>query len=592
MNKAIALLLVLCLFLSLAACGGAASSEAAASSGQEAPSEEETALAEEAAEEPAEEAAEEPAEEVAAEESTEESAEEPAEEAEAEPEVELLPSLEYPVADGDVTFKMLQIYNPNASAVYGNTMDYSSALTYADLAAATGINIEFKMLSEASFSTQIDLIIASGDTPDFYGRSMGSYDSKLQAAIEDEVLIDVLPLLEENAPDIWNLMLKDPDWKSQLLNNDGTMCTLASYTIPNTGSGPFIRGDWLRALNLEVPHDLDSLTEVLTAFKSEYNCPLTLLVDSDLGSVLDQCFNMSAMGFNFFSFQQTAPNSHEVICSLCTDDYIAYLNTLHEYYDKGIINGDFFSTSKNAGNFEEKYINGLSGVWKDDAKYTYNNQAAARENDPNWEAVPFVFDKEDYHLSQAQTSGGVGMTRLYLSASCEDPELALQFVNYGFTDEGALLVQAGREGTTYTVENGKLSYTDLIINNPDGWTSSQAAYVYLTDAWMPTRQIQEVFDMAYDEPTLEAYHLWTNAYDGDDSMSIPMDCRLNADEMTEVFTLMSDCLTLFSENAAKVILGDLDEAGYRDVIEAAGGQGLTRITEIYQGAYDRYLSEQ
>ena len=97
--------------------------------------------------------------------------------------------------------------------------------------------------------------------------------------------------------------------------------------------------------------------------------------------------------------------------------------------------------------------------------------------------------------------------------------------------------------------------------------------------------------MAYDDQTLEAYHLWTNAYDGDDSMSIPMDCRLNSEESSEVFTLMADCLTLFSENAAKVILGDLDEAGYRDVIATANDQGLTRITEIYQQAYDRYLSE-
>jgi len=198
---------------------------------------------------------------------------------------------------------------------------------------------------------------------------------------------------------------------------------------------------------------------------------------------------------------------------------------------------------------------------------------------------------EDYHLSMASTSGGVGMTQLYISTSCEEPELALQFVNYGYTQEGGLLIQAGVEDVTYTRDDdGKMSYTDLIINNPDGWTSSQAAYVYLTDAWMPTVQLEEVYNMAFSEETLAAYDTWTNAYAGDDSMSIPMDCQLNGEEMTEVFMLMSDCLTLFSENAAKVILGDLDEAGYRDVIDMAMDQGLARITEIYQGAYDRYLA--
>lgn len=80
------------------------------------------------------------------------------------------PTLSYPVGDGEETFRMLQVYNPNASAVYGNEGDYSTALTYQTLAEKTGVNIEFKKLAEASFSTQIDLIIAIGDTPDFYGK--------------------------------------------------------------------------------------------------------------------------------------------------------------------------------------------------------------------------------------------------------------------------------------------------------------------------------------------------------------------------------------------------------------------------------------
>ena len=305
------------------------------------------------------------------------------------------PTLSYPVGDGEETFRMLQVYNPNASAVYGNEGDYSTALTYQTLAEKTGVNIEFKMLAEASFSTQIDLIIASGDTPDFYGRSLGSYDSKLQAAVEEEVVIDILPLVEENAPDLYALMEKDPDWKTKLTNSDGTICKIASYTLPKTTDGPFIRKDWLDHLGLDAPTDLDSLTNVLEAFKSEYNCSMPLLLDSDLGSVLDQCFNMQSMGFNFFNFQQDAPNSGKVICSLVTDEYIRYLLTLHDYFEKGLITSDFLNISKNAGNLEACYIDGNSGVWKDDAKYTYNNAISAREANPEWDAVPFNFDKSN-----------------------------------------------------------------------------------------------------------------------------------------------------------------------------------------------------
>ena len=39
------------------------------------------------------------------------------------------------------------------------------------------------------------------------------------------------------------------------------------------------------------------------------------------------------------------------------------------------------------------------------------------------------------------------------------------------------------------------------------------------------------------------------------------------------------------------VTGQLDEAGYRAVIEQAKGMGLDRMTELYQAAYDKYLEE-
>lgn len=499
--------------------------------------------------------------------------------------------ISYPIADGDVTFTMLQVYNPDATVVYGSTGDYSDAETYQDIADATGVNIEFNMLAEATFSTQIDLIIAGGDTPDLYGRSIGSYDSRVMQAVDDGVVIDIMPLVEENAPDLYALLESDDYWKTQLLNSDGSICKIAGYNLSKVTEGAFIRGDWLEELNLEVPTNLEELTSVLEAFKTEYDCSLALLLDADLGSALDYLFNFKAMGFKDFNFMQDAPNSKKLIASITSDAYIDYLLTLSDYMKKGIITSDFLNTSKDNGNLETLYISGNSGVWRDDAKYTYNNAYAALDKNPNWVALPIAFDKTDYHVNDVGNGGGVALTVVYISGTCENPELALQFLNFGYTDEGAQLVQAGTEDVTFEYdESGKMKYTDLILENPDGYTINQAKYVYLTDAWMPTRQLESVFAMSYNEETLAAYDVFTEAYQGDDSMILPRDCFLSAEDQTEVFGLKSDILTLFSENAGKVILGDLDEAGYRQVIEQAYAQGLDRITEIYQDTYDRYLN--
>ena len=93
------LLSISMLFGLLAGCGGGGASSAASSTAFT-PEAESTAAA---PEQPEAEAAS-----VPAEESTIEVAE---------PEH---PTLSYPVGDGEETFRMLQVYNPNASAVYGN----------------------------------------------------------------------------------------------------------------------------------------------------------------------------------------------------------------------------------------------------------------------------------------------------------------------------------------------------------------------------------------------------------------------------------------------------------------------------------------
>ena len=48
--------------------------------------------------------------------------------------------------------------------------------------------------------------------------------------------------------------------------------------------------------------------------------------------------------------------------------------------------------------------------------------------------------------------------------------------------------------------------------------------------------------------------------------------------------------TSFTEAASRVVTGDLSEADYRQVIADNGPAGLSRMTEIYQGAYDRYMA--
>lgn len=508
----------------------------------------------------------------------------PAASAENPPEDAAKKSISYPI-QGEYTLHMLNVYNPNFSAVYGDG-DLSDALTYQALAEATGVNVTFTMLPEATHATLIDLTIASGDLPDLFGRTLGTLDSNLLKAIEDDIVIDIAPLVEENAPDWYAVLQSDETYKNNMYNLDGSLCRVAGRSQALTTLGLMIRQDWLEELGLKKPTTTDELTDVLRAFKTEYDTTMTLLVNYELDDGLDAAFNSAAMGFRQMMWQMTTPDSGQVVAAFASEGYIDHLRYLAGLFSEGIINDDFLGISKENNNVEPHYLGGKSGVWNDDPK----NAVAASFSEEGWSASPLSINRSTSHMVQKYEGGTVSMVVAYISGKCEIPEIALQLMNYGFTEEGKDFVGMGERGLTYDIgSDGKPYFTDLIINNPDGWTVEQAKTLSLTDAWMPTDQQMKVIEMSVPSYALEAYDMWTNDPAGDGLMIFPTDVKLTVDEYEEVMQYQADVQSLFNEAAAKFVVGQSDEAGYRNAIDVAYSTGLSRMTEIYQFAYERYL---
>jgi len=369
-----------------------------------------------------------------------------------------------------------------------------------------------------------------------------------------------------------------------------TSCNISLQT-----QGMYVRGDWLDELDMEIPTTIDELTEVCRAFHTEFGSTMTLLVNSDLDDALAGSFNHSAIGFSrqMLGFQQTAPNSGEIVCTVAAEGYIEHLTLLRQYYEEGLINSDFLNISKEYGNFESSYYSGVCGFWQDGCEVA-DPSYAKNSNDPDWTAIPIKTpapEGHENHMSSFVEKQG-GMSSSYISTACEIPEIALQFLNYGFTEEGKDLVAFGILGETYNVdENGAVSYGELITEFPDGVRAAE--WLYLCSGWMPTEQQQRALNMRYtsNEP-VEAYTMWTEAAkEGDDSMVVPMQATLTPDEQDVVSSKRGDICTHFAEAAAKYIMGEIDEAAYREAIVVADDFGLSEVTAIYQAAFDRYMAE-
>lgn len=564
----VSLLLVLSMMLSLTACGNTA---APASSAAEPEASAQIASASERA--PEETAAPEDPKPAEASETTEAADTEYA-------------TVEYPIA-GDYSLTLTLAPPPYMSELLAGD-PFESLPGVAQLIEDVGVNLEYTILDRVSYTDKSSLMIASGDFPDIFGAGFGSgYTHGSWELVEDEVAIDLTDLIPEHAPDFQRFMDENPDYTDATVVNGGRIVEVFNTEVPNAKSGLCVRKDWFEALDLEIPTTIDELTEVLTAIHNEYNTKLTLLVNRELESGLYTAFGFTCYNANGAIEFQLNENG-DVVCSQACDQFIDYLDLLHQYFEAGLINDDFLSVSRDLGNHDTTYLEGHCGVFEcgSDPLSPINWVGSP---DPNYEIMAI----QDLTLDGTPGShvGGVTTRRdtegYAISVSCEIPEIALEVLNYGFTEKGAQLVNFGIEGLTYEYDDdGVVQYTELLTNNPDGLTLNFAQSYYARVWGMPYEKYERSLELKYNsDAEREGAALWASTRDND--WVLPANLEFTTKEQDTLNTYLSDVFTHLSENMSKVILGDITVDDYRNVVDQAYDMGLQECIDIYEAALAR-----
>lgn len=176
--------------------------------------------------------------------------------------------------------------------------------------------------------------------------------------------------------------------------------------------------------------------------------------------------------------------------------------------------------------------------------------------------------------------------RWAVTTGCENPELLISFVDYLYSEEGALLCNYGIEGETFEYDaDGVPRFSDLIYNNPT-YDYRTAVFIYVMDAG-PTVVDPMRGTGTYTQEQLDSWSDWTDA-NLDYSHVIPAKVALKA-ENDEYNNIMSDIETFMDEMTVAYVTGtasfDTFEA---DFVEKLKGMNIERCIEIYQDAYDEY----
>lgn len=558
------LLLVLAMLLGLmAGCGG----EAAQSSAPEAPASVEEAPAPEpetpepAAEpEPAAPSAEEPS-----------AVEEPVE----------VPELSYPLVDEPTTLTYWQAWPPFLNEISSP----ADASMFQKLEEITGIHLDIIAVSTENDANDFMLRCASGDLTDMIQKGASHYTGGGSKAIEDDILIDMLPLLEENMPNYWAIINSDNNIYKNVVNDEGQVPALIGMykDYYYTDQGFWIRQDILDAVGKEVPTTLAELEDVLAAFK-DYGLTDPLVVLSE-----GNC-DLLAKAFGADNRLIDGKVDYRGL----TDNYKDMLKKMNEFYTKGYINVDFVTyTDSDTKPPQDVVLSDNAGIFNEDVASIAGYYLMA--TNPDFELAPLG----QIRLNEGDRldNGIIGVKAadkysLSISTQCENPELCLQYMNYLFTDDGFVLSNYGIEGETYTVENGEYQFTDLILANPSGfdWQLCQSLYI---NPGFPCLNDLSVQELTYNDAQKAAVDTWVGAYDSaDEAMLNTQWLSYTTDESYTIADKQSDLETVQDEFRLKAITGQIDiDAEWDAYVEKCESMGFYELMEIDQAAVDRYLAK-
>jgi len=262
---------------------------------------------------------------------------------------------------------------------------------------------------------------------------------------EQGKLIDLKPLLEENAPNLWALLQANPEWEKAITLPGGQIVALPSFNQLQNNNAMWINTTWLKNVGKEIPTTVEELTEVLRAFRDQdanYNgkqdeIPLTFI------GLWDLKFLGHAFGVITNDYGVNLGEDGVVREMLTSDNNRAFLTWLNQLWTEGLLDENGFMSTDS-----------LRQITDDDAAIPYGMMFAATPLSvvPSGKIgeytilAPLAYEGEKKYRD---LTGDVVRGAFAITSACKDPAAMLQWVDFLYTEEGYRLAQAGNEGEHY-----------------------------------------------------------------------------------------------------------------------------------------------
>ncbi len=495
-----------------------------------------------------------------------------------------LAEISYPIENGP-TLKVWMDMDAGNSQVYTT---YEDNPVWQRFMEVTGVKLEFMHPTYGAAAEGFGTMMANEDEwPDLIVDFDTYYNGGTVAGLDDGVIYDLTPYIEEYAPEYYALINSSPEVRTQFYNEDDQVLAFYTYQLEANpwARSPILRTDLLEKFGLDY-HDLDTYDEIETYFQK--------VVDETEGIIpfmpcynSDEALRVGMLGYDITDDFMVIDG--KIVYYAVTDNYKAFLKKNHEWYEKGYIGVDYASTK--LAQARKRYAAGELACELVPVGNAYSDTVPTEfsiERGPYWT----VEEGQAVHVWPAALDKNGGSATV-VTTKCDESLLPVicQFMNYCYTEDGILFSNYGPlDISTYIKEDGTIWYTDWVINNPDNETSvmhNVSRLHYWSRAALSDATCNP--NVRRDEVVLELRTRFTDNPNFNHDYLLSSAVSLTVDENADRSDIMVNVESYVSEMMYKFIQGDVDiDAEWENYLKTLKQFKLDEAIEITQQAYDRY----
>ena len=472
----------------------------------------------------------------------------------------------------------------------GQKMEYKDNEVWQEVQKRLGVKLNFIHPAIGQEQEQFNIMISSGELPDIISAGwMGDslYSGGLDKFVDDNVLIRVNELVDQYAPDyksaIENVVEKEE--QKEFYTDSGNMVQFYAISPYEEWAynGLLLRKDWVDELGMGEPETLEDYENLFIAFQEQKGAKSPLILPAG-GIDGTSGFILSAWDIGPSFYQENGVVKYGPI----QPGFKEYLTLMNKWYGMGLIDKDVPTRDDDA--CKRMMTTGESGAiihspdtvgaWMEGVSELAIGKYPVRNSG----------DRVQYRLKTYQARPPYAFA---ITTACKNPEAAVKFLNYGYTQEGYMLYNYGIEGETYNltgetvtyngIEYPMIEYTDRMLNNPD-YPILDAIQVFKVHIG-PFIRFEHEGNPAMNMNNAEIRQKLTEG--ADTTLDMPM-VTLTAEEGQDYAKVMNQVSTYQETAVLQFIMGTRSLDEFDAYVEDMKQLEIEKAISYQQSAYDRY----